>query len=178
MPPVSQSLQEQNTGDVMVTLGSNNFEGVPFPLVLADRFFHIYPVTDGSQYGLDVFRWDEASTTAVYEVKGSKPVAENIDTNPTAIVTFGAADGSFLFKFRPKPGVSQIFGKVPVSDMIDVRINDKSLRVCRGEVVLAELTTNTFSGCSIGVMVGADCSISMGVNWLPAGMVLQPSQAA
>jgi hypothetical protein len=30
-----------------VTIGANDFYGVPFPLVLADRFFHIYAADTG-----------------------------------------------------------------------------------------------------------------------------------
>ena len=69
-----------------VSIGTNDFFGVPFPLVLADRFFHIYTTPTG--FKLDIFRWDEQRKQPVYEVKASKPLADNISTNPTGIITF------------------------------------------------------------------------------------------
>lgn len=85
-----------------VTIGANDFYGVPFPLVLADRFFHIYAADTG--FKLDIFRWDEQEKQPIYEVKDSVPLADNIETNPTGIITFGEpTTGNFLYKFRPKP---------------------------------------------------------------------------
>lgn len=152
-------------------LGSNYF-GVPFPLVLADRFFHIY--SDGPGFKIDVFRWDPGTKSATYEVRASRPLNDAIATNPTGIVTFIGDGNSFLFKFRPKPGVSQIFGHVPVDDELQVHITDRELRVMRGQTPIATLVQNTFSGMPIGVQVYADGSIAMGVNQLPKGMRLSP----
>ncbi|MCJ7605405.1 MAG: hypothetical protein MUO19_05145, partial [Dehalococcoidales bacterium] len=64
-----------------INLGTNNFFGVPFPLVLYDRFFHIY--SEDSVIKLDVFRWDEPTKNPDYEVVGSVPQIESITTNPT-----------------------------------------------------------------------------------------------
>ena len=154
----------------VVALGSNKFEGTPFPLVLADRFFHIYKLPGKSNYDLDVFRWDEATKSPVYEIKAGEPLPTNYSTNPTGIVTVVADNGGFLYKFRPKPGVSQIFGKIPLGDELEVRIKDGSLQVYKGEDLLITATHNMFSGCPIGVMIGVNGSLSMGVNWLPEGM--------
>src|SRR5437868_13102331 len=107
-----------------VNVGNNYFFGVPFPVVVADRFFHIYP--QGKRFSVDVFRWDEVAKTATYEVKASKPLQANIDTNPTGIVTVADEQGAFLYKFRPDPGVSQIFGHIPASAEIEVRVYDRS----------------------------------------------------
>jgi hypothetical protein len=153
-----------------VQLGSNDFFGVPFPLVLADRFFHIY--SQNGRLTIDVFRWDPESKAATYEVKESKPQTKNIETNPTGIVTFGEESGGFLFKFRPKPGISQIFGHVPVEDEIAVHINDRSIRVNRGENTMATLERNQFSGMAIGIQVSADGSMGIGVSRLPEGMTI------
>jgi hypothetical protein len=154
-----------------VILGSNDFFGVPFPLVLADQFFHMY--RDGASFRLDVFRWDEAKKQATYEVRGSKPIADNITSNPTGIVTFSEADGGFLFKFRPKPGVSQIFGRTPIDGEMSVHITDRSMRVMRGDQVVVTLERNQFHGGAIGVQVGADGSVGIGGGALPAGLELQ-----
>jgi hypothetical protein len=154
-----------------VELGTNDFFGVVFPLVLADRFFRIY--ADGARFNLDVFRWDETAQRATFEVVRGQPLQANIASNPTGIVTFAhETTGAFLFKFRPKPGISQIFGQVPVQDEISVRITDHLLAVMRGGQSIATLTRNSFSGFPIGIRVGADGSVGIGVNWLPPGMTL------
>ena len=88
-----------------IILGTNNFFGFPFPLVLADRFFHIYSI--GERIVLDVFRWDEHDKKALYEVRAGQPEDENISTNSTGIITFSEpTTGVFLYKFRPKSGIS------------------------------------------------------------------------
>lgn len=154
-----------------VVLGSNDLFGVPFPLVLADRFFHIYADPKGA-LKLDIFRWDEAERAPVYEVRASKPLDEAISTNPTGIVTFGDETGGFLYKFRPKPGVSQIFGRIPVPDEIEVHINDHSLRVLRGGQLMTTLVANQFVGMAVAIQIGADGSMAIGSNSLPEGMTL------
>lgn len=155
-----------------VTLGSNDFFGVPFPVVVADRFFHIYTGTDGGML-IDVFRWDEDAERPTYEVVRSEPQVESIATNPTGVVTFSAEDGGFLFKFRPKPGVSNIFGRIPVQDEVHIHISDSRVRVMRGEVPVVTFESNAVSGVPIGIEVGADGSVRFGVNRLPKGMTLE-----
>jgi len=157
-----------------VILGSNDFFGVPFPLVLADRFFHIYGTARG--FTLDVFRWDEQAGEAVYEVRAGQPQSSNMSTNPTGIVTFSEPDtGTFLYKFRPKPGISQIFGRVPVNEEFEVRISDRRITVMANDTNICTLERNQFSGLPIGIQVGADGSIGIGVSRLPEGMVLSRS---
>jgi hypothetical protein len=154
-----------------VVLGSNDFFGVPFPLVLADRFIHIYTGLDGHMR-LDIFRWDEAMEIATYEVEGNVPKQDNITANPTGVITFAAEDGGFLFKFRPKPGISQIFGKVPGPGDLVVHINDHEIRVDRDTTTMVTIKRSQFSGMPIGIQVGADASVAIGVNRLPMGMEL------
>jgi hypothetical protein len=157
-----------------VILGSNNFFGVPFPLVLADRFFHIYSSARG--FALDIFRWDERVSEAIYEVRASQPQIANITTNPTGIVTFSEPNtGTFLYKFRPKPDISQIFGKVPVNKEFEVRINDHRIEVLCEGIPTCTLERNQFVGLAIGIQIGVDGSIGIGVNRLPQGMVLSRS---
>jgi hypothetical protein len=154
-----------------VKLGSNDFFGVPFPLVLADRFFHIYPATSG--FKLDLFRWDEELQQPFYEVKASTPLLDNISTNPTGIVTFSEpTSGTFQYKFRPKPRVSQIFGKVPIDKEFEVLINDRMITVMAANENICTLQRNQFSGPPIGIQVGADGSIAISVSKLPNGMKL------
>jgi hypothetical protein len=155
-----------------VILGGNDFFGVPFPLVLADRFFHIYSTTSGLK--IDIFRWDETGKQPTYEVKGSKPLADNITTNPTGIVTFSEPTaGTFLYKFRPKLGISQIFGRIPVNNEFDVKINDHLIEVEVNGKQICTLQRNQFTGMPIGIQVYADGSVGIGVNRLPAGMTLK-----
>lgn len=154
-----------------VTLGTNDFFGVPFPLVLADRFFHIYSTASGLK--LDIFRWDQTSKQPIYEVKGSKPLTDNITTNPTGIVTFSEpTTGTFLYKFRPKPDISQIFGRIPVDNEFDVKISDRLIEVVIGNKSNS-LDRNQVRGYLIGMQISADGSISMGSNRLPEGMILR-----
>lgn len=157
-----------------VILGSNNFFGVPFPLVLADRFFHTFGAPRG--FALDIFRWDEQASEPIYEVRAGRPQTGNITTNPTGIVTFSEPNtGAFLYKFRPKPGVSQIFGKVPVNKEFEVRINDHRIEVLCEGAPMCTLERNQLVGLAIGIQVGADGSIGIGVNRLPQGMILSRS---
>jgi hypothetical protein len=158
--------------ELKIKFGTNDFFGVPFPLVLADRFFHMYEDLQGKMT-LDVFRWDDEKQEPFYEVEASKPIEENIETNPTGIITFGEADGGFLFKFRPRPGVSQIFGRVPIKDELHAHINDHKLHVMRGDQSIVTLERNQFTGFAIGVKVEADGSVGIATNALPAGMQLQ-----
>ncbi|MPZ49825.1 MAG: hypothetical protein GEU75_11135 [Dehalococcoidia bacterium] len=155
-----------------VNIGNNYFTGVPFPLVLYDRFFHIYE--DGKSFNLDVFRWDETTKSATYEVLAGKPQNEEISTNPTGIVTFANQLGVFLFKFRPKPGVSQIFGQVPVDDLWEVRISDRKIEVYRGETLVVTLERDQMTNMKIGLQLFPDGSLAIGVNRLPDGMQLVP----
>ena len=155
-----------------VNLGTNDFFGVPFPLVLADRFFHIYAITSG--FKLDIFRWDEQAKKPIYEVKENVPLADNINTNPTGIITFSEPiTGIFLYKFRPKPNISQIFGKVPIDEEFVVRINDHKIVVMAGNTERCTLERNQFTGMPIGIQVGVDGSVAIGVTRLPEGMVLR-----
>lgn len=157
-----------------INIGSNLYFGVPFPLVLADRFFAIYE--DNGSMLADVFRWDEATQTPTFEVVRSVPQEDHISTNPTGIVTVTNEDsGAFLYKFRPKPGVSQIFGKVPVVADTEVRVKDHEMVVTQNGVPIVTMQNNMMLGCPIGVLVGADGSVAMGVNWLPPGMQLVQS---
>jgi hypothetical protein len=157
-----------------VILGTNDFFGVPFPLVLADRFFHIYYTDSG--FKIDIFRWDEKSKKANYEVKGSEPLTENIDKNPTGIVTFSKLNtGTFLYKFRPKPGISQIFGRIPVENEYDVKINDHSIEVVRNGEKSNTYERNKVEGYIIGLYIHADGSEVLGSNRIPEGMNLRRS---
>jgi hypothetical protein len=156
---------------VGIILGSNDFFGIPFPLVLADRFFHIYSA--GERFAIDVFRWEEHTKQAVYEVQASQPQDESISTNPTGIVTFSEpTTGDFLYKFRPKPGISQIFGKVPLNVEFEVKISDREIIVLGGGKSICTLQSNQFQGMPIGIQVGADGSVGIGVNKLPERMTL------
>ncbi|MFS0884406.1 hypothetical protein [Aeromicrobium sp. 179-A 4D2 NHS] len=153
-----------------IQIGSNAFNGVPFPLVLGDRYFHIYEV-DGS-LKVDVFRWIPAFKSAVYEVVSSVPIAERIESSPNGDVLFTSENGSFAYKFRPNPQKSQLFGKIPVTDELSVELKDRALRVYRDGEVMVDASNNTFVGCAIGILIDADGNVALGVSDLPDGMEL------
>jgi len=160
-------------------LCGRDFFGVPFPLVLGDRFFHVYK--NGNGFGLDVFRWDEDKKRAVYEVKSSSLVDEGAGANTTAVGSFHkAGETGFLYTFRPKPGVPRILGKVPSGGEFEAHINDRRVvvRAARWNDErhaewhdLCVLERNQLHGPAIGIQVGVDNSVGIGVNSLPEGMV-------
>jgi hypothetical protein len=155
-----------------VDLGSNDFYGVPFPLVIGDRYVHVYAGTDGAKK-IDVFRWDAESGTAEYEVLASVPVSAGAKSNPSGIVTFVAEDGGFLFKFRPDPDKAQLFGDIPAAGDLRIRLRDDFLAVLNADgTPRVTFSRNSITGMAIGIRVGADGSVGMGSNALPAGMRL------
>jgi hypothetical protein len=154
-----------------VRLSSNILRSVPFPLVLGDRFFTLYEGPDG-RLSLDVFRWDEATETAVYEIRRGVPMIENIENNPTAVVTFGDGAGGFGYKLRPKAEASHIFGTIPGGEEYTVHCAERSLTVMCGEMLVVDAVNNFIRGCAIGVRVGMDGSVAFGVDELPRGMRL------
>jgi hypothetical protein len=45
------------------------------------------------------------------------------------MLLFSGERSNFLYKFRPKSGISQIFGKVPINKEFEVRIDDLEINV-------------------------------------------------
>ncbi len=158
-----------------VTVGENDVFGVPFPLVLADRFFHIHTARYG--YKLDVFRWDNIKQQAYYDMRNSVIQIDETGTDPTAIIEFSEpAEGTILYKYRPHPSVSDIFGKVPINTEFEVKIDGSSIVVFANGRQIANIEKNTATGAMIGLLIGADGSFSMGSDKLPDGMELMRSK--
>jgi hypothetical protein len=156
---------------MFVMIGENDFFGVPFPLVLANRFFHVYRSSSG--YKLDVFRWDEESQQTVYDMMDSVIQVDEVGAKPTGTVKFSEpAEGVILYQFRPRPGIYPMFGKVPIKGEFEVRINNQSIIVSIDGNQIAELDNNTATGSIIGLFIGADGSFKMGSDRLPDGMTL------
>ena len=154
-----------------IVLGKDDYFGVPFPLVLADRFFHIYSTASG--FKLDIFRWDEASKEPVYEVKASKPLDDNINSNPNGVTTFDEpTPGTFLYKSRPNPEISQSSGKLSVNNEFDVKITDRLIDVTVNGIKVCTFQSNQFKGTPIGMQIRADGTMGVGVNKLPEGMTI------
>lgn len=156
-----------------------DYFGVPFPLVLGDRFFHVY--RNGNGFELDVFRWDEAARKAVYEVRSSKPVEDDASASATGVATFHKeGETRFLYKFRPRASVPRILGKVPAGSEFEADISDRRV-VVRAATSngrrrtkwqdLCVLERNQLHGPAIGVQVGVDNSVGIGVTSLPEGLV-------
>ena len=153
-----------------VSLGSNAFFGVAFPLVLADRFFMVSGEVQSPR--LTVFRWDPSARRAFYEIVDNQVQSDNLDSSPTGTLTFAHPQPShFLCTFRARPDVDQILGKVPIDALFQVAITEDSIRVTGGENELT-LEKNQFQGFLIGIAVAADGSISVGSNEIPPGMIL------
>jgi hypothetical protein len=152
-----------------VKLGTNDFYDVPFPVVVGDRYFHVYTAADGSMK-IDVFRWDPANGTATYEVAASEPIDSAAASNRRGVVTFTQEDGGFLFKFRPDPDRAQLFGTVPGPQDLSVRFRDYDVVVFRGGDLVATFQSNMFVNLPIGIEVADDGSIRIGVASLPPGM--------
>lgn len=135
-----------------VIIANNTFVDVEYPLVLVDRYFHFEEV-DGRLIP-DVFRWDNEAQERIYEVKGGVPIDAAFTTNPTGIVTVSSQDGDFLYKLRPKPGVSQIFGRVPAQHTWEVRVTDRILTILRDGQATGLVGSNTFRGMRVGIGIG------------------------
>jgi hypothetical protein len=113
---------------------------------------------------------EPTSRTAIYEVSASEPVESSAALNRRGIVTFIREDGGFLFKFRPGPDRSQLFGTIPGPHDLSVRFRDHEVIVLRGGEPVATFQSNMFVNLPIGIEVADDGSIGMGVASLPAGM--------
>jgi hypothetical protein len=160
-----------------VSIGENDVFGVPFPLVLADRFFHIYSSPYG--YKLDVFRWDEEKCQAIYDMKDSVIQVDEVGSSPTGFVEFSEPTGwTILYKFRPRPGVSQISGKVPLNGEFQVKITYGSIIVSVDGRQIANIEKNTITGSMIGLFIGADGSFARGSDKLPEGMDLARNKSS
>ncbi len=158
-----------------VTVGENDVFGVPFPLVLGDRFFHVYSSRYG--YKLDVFRWDEIKQQVYYDMKDSVIQVDEDSTDPSGIVEFSEpTTGTILYKFRRHPSASRISGKVPLDAEFEVKVNDSSIVVFVNGQQIAHMEKNTVTGTMIGLFIGADGSFAMGSDKLPDGMTLERSK--
>jgi hypothetical protein len=154
-----------------VVLGSLDYFGVPFPLVLGDRYFVVSKSAFG--FNLDVFRWDSSRQQHIYEVLYGKAVEENINESPNATVVFRQLGPKlFVYKFKAKTAVREIDGSVPIDKEFVVRIDPQEINVKLNGVHLASFSPNQTEG-PLGLIVRASGSYTMGGNILPAGMELK-----
>jgi hypothetical protein len=154
-----------------IMVGSTDYFGVPFPLVLGDRFFHVPKNSFG--FNLDIIRWDSESRHHVYEVLNGRPVISNITWNPNATVTFKQITPKlFIYKFLPKTGIMQISGKTPINQEFVVRIDENEITVTLKNVTLVAFKKYQVEG-PIGLKVNVDGSYVLGISQLPDGMILK-----
>jgi len=154
-----------------IIIGNLDYFGVPLPLVLADRYFHVPKTAFG--FNVDVFRWDEETRQHQYEVMYGRPVPENIDTNPNAIVSYKQITSDiFIYKFQVKPEVTQIDGKRPIRKEFWVKLDKNEIIVMVDNIKIASFTRNQVEG-PVGLKINADGSYVMGVANLPEGMELK-----
>ncbi|RPJ59678.1 MAG: hypothetical protein EHM12_06740 [Dehalococcoidia bacterium] len=162
---------ESISNTIPIIIGNLDYFGVPLPLVLADRYFHIPKTAFG--FNVDIFRWDEEIRQHKYEVKYGRPVPENIDTNPNAIVSYKQIiPDMFIYKFQAKPDITQIDGKRTVRKEFWVKIDKSGIIVMVDNITIASFTRNQVEG-PIGLKVNADGSYVIGVAALPDGMELK-----
>lgn len=145
----------------MVSIGSNEFNNVAFPLAFDNRYFMLEPSVD-SDIG------------TVFTVQDGKPIIEILknnpqdnslskaETNPTGIVTVSDPNtGAFLYKLRPGSKNSSIFGRIN-GEETEIKITDREIRI----------GTNTFqnnqvSGSAVGIIVNSNGGIGMGTGLPP-----------
>jgi hypothetical protein len=143
----------------MVKIGSNEFEGVAFPLAFEDRYFMLEIVDDMDVWTVFTVH-DGAPVIEVLKNKPNKNAITSVETNPTGIVTVSNNAG-FLFKLRPGNRNSSIFGSISGRET-EIRITDKAITVGG-----AAFVNNRISGFGVGLMVTSDGGIAMGAG-LPA----------
>lgn len=154
-----------------VSFKNTDFFGVPFPVVLADRYFKVYENEIGLT--LDVIRWDPAAGDGVYEVLKGRENAQELRDNPTGIINFDMQGGAFVFKFSPKPGVSSINGKAPVNGEWSVRISDRDVTVLKDGTVVQSLARGQSGDAMIGIQINADGTVESQGGSLPDGLEVE-----
>ena len=154
-----------------IVIGDIDYFGVPFPLVLADRYFHMPKTAFG--FNLDVFRWDEVTKQHYYEVMYGRTVSDNINVNPNAIVNYKQITTSiFICKFKAKPEISQIGGYPTIDKEIWVKIDNTQIIVMIDNVKIASFSKNQVEG-PIGLNINADGSYILGIGNLPDCMEIK-----
>ena len=145
----------------MISIGSNNFEKVAIPLAIEDRYFLIE-----EQNGNDIWTvFTFSDGQPVVEILRNQPQKNSLSTattNPTGIVTVADPNtGAFLYKLRPGSKNSSIFGKIR-GEETEIRVTDREIRI--GTNVFQN---NTVLGSAVGIKIGKDGSIAMGVGLPP-----------
>ena len=154
-----------------VAVGNFDYFGMPFPLVLGDRYFHLFKTSFG--FNVDIFRWDYKSKRQTYEVINGQPIPENITWNPNAAVIFKQITPKlYIYKLQAKPGVAEIAGKVPLNKEFAAKIDENEIGVIVDNNVIVTLRRNQVEG-PIGLAAALDGSFILGVSKLPDGMVLK-----
>jgi hypothetical protein len=149
----------------MAQFGGSKFARCSVPFAFRGRYF----IVEGE---------GDQTTVSVVVSEGGSPVFEMLRNEPggssTASVSHGeagvvtvtdAVSGEFLYKVRPGPQASIVFGTVQWPEL-EARVDDERI-VVRGkqgeEVVdIIKATNCTFDGVGAGVLVGQDGKISMG----------------
>lgn len=151
-----------------ITVGNLDYFGVLFPVVVADRYFHIPKTAFG--FNVDIFRWDEIKREHHYEVMYGRPVTENINGSPNATISYRQiTPGIFIYKFQAKPGITQICGKKTINKEICIKVDKQEIAVLIDNIKKVSFTANLVEG-PIGLKVHADGNYVLGVGKLPDGM--------
>ena len=132
----------------MPDVGGNLFLGVPFPVVIGDRYIHIgTEVVTGTPL-VDVYRWDRSRSRLVAEVlrgrlvSGASPV--------TAMPVAGAGAVRLSINSERDSIVGYASGGV---DPRTVIARPDRIEVLAGDRIVAEIAGGSFVGLPIGVIL-------------------------
>jgi len=147
----------------MVTVGSNSFLGVPFPLAIGDRYIHIGPDPEGGPSPIvRVFRWDATTAT----------VTEETETTTGTPLTWSHDAGHGTIRLRVDPtNASMITGYVAGGplDAITVVARPDAIEVLEGDTPIVTVSNSILSGFPVGLFVDPSTGdVSMGAP-LPEG---------
>ena len=148
-----------------MTIGSNWFSGVQFPLVIGNRYVHIgYAETGSTQPLVRVFHWD----TETQVTKEELPVQE-----AGQLLTFGPKGDAGAIRLDVSDPQS-IRGYIALGGdaALTVIISRNSLQLLRGDSVIANMANNVVAGSAIGLRIDpATGGVTLG-GQLPEGFRL------
>ncbi len=147
----------------VVSVGSNSFLGVEFPVAFGDRYVHIGRDPSGvSMPEVRVLRWDAETKT----------VQEEVDAGDSAVLTWDQDEHLGAVRLRVNPErASTISGYLAGGplDAMTVVVAPEVVRVVVGNETVSEFAGNVLAGSEVGLHIDpATGSAGLGAQ-LPAG---------